>query len=122
MHCLRELLKQVEPAREIWYAPGRGPVCAGDIARFIERREAVRGQVRGKQVALHAVADEQFAPLLVLLDGACRQITLLPTSLTPDRLAAILARSGSEILVAAGQQTLPLGTGEVLPVDVAPLW
>ena len=122
MYCLRELLKRVEPAREIWYAPGRGPVCAGDIARFIERREAVRGQVRGKQVALHAVADEQFAPLLVLLDGACRQITLLPTSLTPDRLAAILARSGSEILVAAGQQTLPLGTCEVLPVDVAPLW
>ncbi len=119
---LRELLSRVEPEREIWFAPGRGSVCARDVDRFVATSGDVLERVQDRNVALYAASEVELAPLLVLLDGTCRQLTLLPSNLPPDRLAEIVVRSGSEILVTTDRQAVGRGEFEVLQVDAGALW
>jgi acyl-CoA synthetase (AMP-forming)/AMP-acid ligase II len=119
---LRELLSRVEPEREIWFAPGRGSVCARDVDRFVANSRDALERVRDHNVALYAGSEVELAPLLVLLDGTCRQLTLLPANLPRDRLAEIVVRSQSEILVTTDRQAVARGEFEICQVDAERLW
>ena len=115
---LRQLLSHIEPDRVLWWAPEQGSICARDIDSWIENSGEVLERIRDRNVALYAGAESELAPLLVLLDGTCCQLTLLPSNASPDRLADIVVRSGSEILVTTDGQAVARGDFEVLPVPV----
>ncbi len=122
IHELRQLLSLVEPQRELWCAPGRGNICARDIGRLVEQSGDIQERMRDRKIAIYARSESELAPLLVLVDGACRQLTLLPSHLPPDRLAAIVVRSGAEILLTTDTQAVAESDFEVVAVDVALLW
>ncbi|MHB0956093.1 MAG: ANL family adenylate-forming protein [Pirellulaceae bacterium] len=122
IRTLRQLLDRVPPERELWCAPGSRTIRARDIAKLLTRCGALLERIRDRNVALYAASDNELAPLLVLLDGTCSQLTLLPASLPAERLAEIVVRSKSDLLITSDSQALAQGPFEVGAVDVAELW
>lgn len=119
---LRRLLELVEPDRELWHLPGGRTVRAAGITRMLADLAPLAGRAAGRRVALLARSECELVPLLVLLDGTCAQLTLLPENQSRDQLSRIVARSDSELLVTTDPALGDFGTCATVHVPAASIW
>lgn len=102
--CLRNALDSMAPDRPVWLVPEEGDIItAGEVAQRLCAADSFVQRVRGKRVAVWADAECDLAPLLVTLDGVCRSITLLPSTLSAERTSVLLKQSQSEILIGTNE-------------------
>ena len=116
---LADTLAHVDSDRPIWILPGQRVLNASWIrSQFHGLRVRWQDQLHDQRVCVHATSECELAPLLVLLDGVCRQLTLLPPSLSAKQKEQIVSRSGSTVAVCSGPPDFNTAGIEVHSVDV----
>lgn len=115
---LRDLLGQTAPDTELWFEPGRGGVSAREIEERLAARGSLARHLAGADVAVAAGDVRELVESLLLLDGACRRLTLVSPTAPADRVASILERAGTDVVVSAAPDFRWAG-GEVLRPDPA---
>ncbi len=118
---LRELLELVEPQRPLWFVPGVGAIRAETVGTWLARQSPLQSRIQDHNVLIRADDPIGLAPLLVALDGVCRQITLLSGQWPAEHLAEVAARSQSDIVFASGPAGAHFEPIDTQSVDLTPL-
>lgn len=118
---LRSVLDRVETNRVMWLAPHKHAYSAGEIRQLLANGSDVTGRAAGKNVSLLARSESELAYLLVLLDGICAQLTLLPEVTSHDALRQIIRQAGTKLLVTTDPEATTLTDAPVEFVDLESL-
>jgi len=119
---LRQLLDLVEPDRAIWAVPGERTISAEEIRHFVLGNVSFQERFHRKKVAVQVHSEIELAPLLVLLDGICEQLTLVSQTLSHPDVSRMIEHSGSEVLITTRPLETALQHVTVFQVDMPALW
>ena len=91
---------------EVLFVSAQGVKCtAGQLTDFCIMNRSFLEQIKGRNLAVLIDDDLTLAFYLVLLDGHCRRLTLLPPDENDDQIEAFLAKSGTNDLVTTRNAT-----------------
>lgn len=123
MNCnsLRQLLDRVSPNTKLWSVPGSVERMACDLIGLLDAGCSAVDPLRGKRVAIFSECEIDLASLMVLFDGICEQITILPNVDDPAVLRAVVDDSGCELVVTGSSSSAVLDLDPLI-IDLKLLW
>lgn len=95
---LRALIGKVAPQTPLWRFPDGTVRSAEDLHKQLES-SALPRDVAGRSVAIRANQAAEFAQLLLLVDGVCHQLLVLPRDVDADSARQMIQQTNTDVLV-----------------------
>ncbi|WP_069473705.1 AMP-binding protein [Candidatus Marithrix sp. Canyon 246] len=108
---LANTIYSLEPQHKLWHISASRIICAGELTNFLFDSYSYIIKYQSQKIALSVKDMKTLALLLVMFDGVCEQILLLPQGLSEDQIKSFFKLSGTKIFFS--DQEITFDTNDV---------
>ena len=106
---LAHYLAEIPASRPLWRIAGEMTWHAADLRQWSMSVHHQVADLRGRRVAIYSERDLELGFMLLLLDGVCSQLTILPADGKFETLEDMIRESKSEVVVSGSPYQLTPG-------------
>ncbi len=107
---LARVLEGLGADRPLWVVDGENEITVRMLTKYLVERDAFIGSFENKRVAIYVNEPVSLALLLLMLDGRCKQLLILPSDISFEQRNCFIRESISEILITNTEESFGISS------------